>query len=67
MEDNSRPKIIVPRPGPRIRCPTCDEVLPISNIDRRIGKIPHHQRPDEPKYKCPASNTPLKREYFINS
>jgi uncharacterized C2H2 Zn-finger protein len=66
MANESRPKIIFGESSPRIKCPVCGELLVIPDIDRRIGKIPLHQRPDEAELKCPASGKLIKREYLVN-
>jgi len=60
MAGNSQRNIINPWRLPFIECPICTKRIDIGPIDRNVGKIPPHNRPDEPGQKCPASGNSLR-------
>ena len=60
MTDNSQPNIIKPPQLPFIKCPLCDGPVDIMDFDRKIGKIPRHDRWNAPGQKCPNSGKSLK-------
>lgn len=67
MTDNLEPRIIKFKGGPFVRCRICEQVLPLPPIDRRTGRIPHHQRWDEPKYVCPGSGKRFSRQDLVDN
>ena len=66
MVEDSQPHIIRLPQLPFIECRVCTRQVDIAPIDRRIGKIPDHDRPDDPKQKCPASGKSLKGIHIHN-